>query len=312
MRRRDLWLILVAMAGIALGVGLPAVGLLIRPTVLYLMMTILFMSFLKIDLAGLARFGPGDAAAVVLWSGLKLIALPVVLWALARWLLPGYALAVLLLTATSTGVTAPFFAVLLGANTVRVLQLVVVTSLLVPLTLPALVRLLMGAEVAIGFMPMARMLLLIIVVPFALSLATRRWLPALARAIDRVQYPLSLTLFFLINWGVFAAYRGLLVGHGWDLAVAVGVAGVLAGVYCAAGCLAGVLAGRGEDALTGGVMMTYINNVLVIVFASQFFGQHQPEAPLLAAMYLVPFFFVVIPLRWVAGRRGRKTAPPPG
>lgn len=201
MRRRDLWLILVAMAGIALGVGLPAVGLLIRPTVLYLMMTILFMSFLKIDLAGLARFGPGDAAAVVLWSGLKLIALPVVLWALARWLLPGYALAVLLLTATSTGVTAPFFAVLLGANTVRVLQLVVVTSLLVPLTLPALVRLLMGAEVAIGFMPMARMLLLIIVVPFALSLATRRWLPALARAIDRVQYPLSLTLFFLINWG---------------------------------------------------------------------------------------------------------------
>lgn len=310
MRLRDLWLILAALAGIALGVLLPAAGLLIRPTVLYMMMSILFMSFLKIDLAGLARFGPGDAAAIAGWSALKLIILPVVLWALAHWLLPSYALAVLLLSGTSTGVTAPFFAVLLGANTVRVLQVVVVTSLLVPITLPALVKLLMGAEADIGFLPMARMLLLIIVAPFALSLITRRWLPALARAIDRVSYPISLTLFFLINWGVFAAYQGLLSGRGWDLALAVGVAFVLAAVYCGTGCLAGRLAGRGEDALTGGVMMTYINNVLIIVFAAQFFESTSPESPLLAAMYLVPFFFTILPLR-AAGRRSRSGSKSP-
>jgi BASS family bile acid:Na+ symporter len=45
---------------------------------------------------------------------------------------------------------------------------------------------------------------------------------------------------------------------------------------------------------TGVVMLGNINNVLVIVFASEFFG---PVEPLVAAMYMIPFFVIVIPLR---------------
>jgi BASS family bile acid:Na+ symporter len=41
-------------------------------------------------------------------------------------------------------------------------------------------------------------------------------------------------------------------------------------------------------------MLGNINNVLVIVFASEFFG---PVEPLVAAMYMIPFFVIVIPLR---------------
>jgi hypothetical protein len=44
------------------------------------------------------------------------------------------------------------------------------------------------------------------------------------------------------------------------------------------------------------------NNVLVIVFLSQFFGL---EVPLVAAMYMIPFFVLVIPLRYYRHRKTR-------
>jgi BASS family bile acid:Na+ symporter len=40
--------------------------------------------------------------------------------------------------------------------------------------------------------------------------------------------------------------------------------------------------------------------VLVIVFSSQFFG---PVETLVAAMYMIPFFVLVIPLRYYRGRQ---------
>jgi len=42
--------------------------------------------------------------------------------------------------------------------------------------------------------------------------------------------------------------------------------------------------------------MTFLNNVLVLVFSSQFFG---PMAATLAAMYMFPFFAMIIPIRLV-------------
>ncbi len=50
-----------------------------------------------------------------------------------------------------------------------------------------------------------------------------------------------------------------------------------------------------ENQLAGTVMFGNINNVLVIVFASEFFG---PVEPLVAAMYVIPFYGLIIPLRY--------------
>jgi BASS family bile acid:Na+ symporter len=55
-----------------------------------------------------------------------------------------------------------------------------------------------------------------------------------------------------------------------------------------------------RDQLAGAVMLGNMNNVLVIVFSSQFFS---PIEPMVAAMYLVPFFGLVIPLRYYEQRR---------
>ena len=49
-------------------------------------------------------------------------------------------------------------------------------------------------------------------------------------------------------------------------------------------------------------MMGNMNNVLVIVFASAFFG---PIEPLVSAMYIIPFFGLVMPLRYYAKRSAK-------
>jgi BASS family bile acid:Na+ symporter len=51
-----------------------------------------------------------------------------------------------------------------------------------------------------------------------------------------------------------------------------------------------------EDRLAGAISFAYINNVLIIVFSSQFFG---PLSPTLAAMYMLPFFMMIVPARIV-------------
>jgi BASS family bile acid:Na+ symporter len=224
----------------------------------------------------------------------KLALLPAAAWALASWLAPDYALAALLLSGVSTGVTAPFFAGMLGADVNRTLRVVVLTSLLAPLSLPALVSLIMGARIEISFFHMARMLLMVIFIPLIAAGAARKIIPGLKAALTRLEYPLALLLFFMINLGVFSSYSEFILGRRDEVLRALAVSFGLAGFYCSVGWLLGRAAAPRLDGLTGAVGLTFINNVLIIVFAARFFG---PKCPLLAAAYMIPLFVMLIPLR---------------
>lgn len=297
MVNRDLMLIAVALAGIAGGVALPESAGMLSPYILHLMMVILFLSFLKIDFAALLGIDRGSLVEVACWSFLKLVVLPVALWGLCRLVLPDLSLAVLLLAGVSAGVTAPFFAGILGGNVERVLQVVVVTSLLVPVTLPSLAQLLMGAQLALPYWPMVRMLLLVIVVPLFAALVQRRCFPGAMPYLARVQFPIMLLLFLLINLGVFARYAGFLRGHPEQVLIVVLVCCLVTLLAAGSGFIVGRCSGGRLNGLDGAVMMTYVNNVLVVVFAARFFG---PTEPLMAAAYMVPLNLMVVPIRHLA------------
>jgi BASS family bile acid:Na+ symporter len=42
------------------------------------------------------------------------------------------------------------------------------------------------------------------------------------------------------------------------------------------------------------ISLTFLNNTLVVVFSSQFFG---PIEPIVNTVYMVPFFALIVPLR---------------
>jgi|Deesub1362A_J573_1020465.scaffolds.fasta_scaffold00066_5 BASS family bile acid:Na+ symporter len=298
LRGRDLLLVAVVFAGLIFGVFLPQISRYLTPWAFYFMMTILFLSFLRIDFSSLMDVGPRDLVEVGFWCLIKLAIMPLLFWGLAELLIPRYSVAILLLSGVSTGVVAPFMSNLLGANTSRVLHMVVVTSLLVPLTLPAWVKVLMGARIAIPFSHMARMLLMVIFVPMGAVILGRRFAPRLMEEVGRRQFALSLLLFFSINAGIFAPYSAFLRAHAGDVLYGVGLAFSLAGLFMGTGLALGRISRGRWDGYTGAVCLTFINNVLMVVFAGRFFG---PEATLVAAFYMVPFFVMLIPMRLVGG-----------
>jgi BASS family bile acid:Na+ symporter len=301
-RGYDLLLIAVALTGIVVGVALPGMAGVFSPYVLYFMMVILFLSFLRIDFTALLSLGPGPLFEVVVWSAWKLIILPVILWGLCRVVMPELSLAVLLLAGVSAGVTAPFFAGLLGASVERALQVVIVTSLLVPLTLPTLAHMLMEAQLDIPYWHMVRMLLLVMFIPLFLALALRRLWPAILRRLERVQFPLVVALFLVINLGVFANYADFLPSHMGRAAQVLLVCCLLALAFAGSAALLGRLSRGRLRSLDGAVLMTYINNVLIVVFSARFFG---PIETLTAAVYMLPLFLMLLPIRFMAQRSRR-------
>ncbi|MCB2185924.1 MAG: bile acid:sodium symporter [Deltaproteobacteria bacterium] len=297
---RDLVLMVTAFGGIALGVLFPGPAGIFTPFTLYLMMTILFMSFLGINFAALARLDRARMQELGLWTVIKLAALPLGLWAVAKLTVPEWALPVLLLSGVPAGVTGPFFAQMLGADTAGALKIVVVTSVLAPFTLPGLVWLLEGANLNIPLFNMVRLLALVIFLPLILAWAVQRFFPGFPARLAKVQFHISVTFFFLINLGVFAPYAEFVRSQGALVLTAVLLSYALAAVFAGLPLGLGRAAGGRLDGLTGAVCLGFVNNVLALVFTARFFG---PKSPLLAAAYMLPYFTLVIPLRLAARRR---------
>ncbi len=297
MRGRDLLLVSVTLGGMGLGVMLPAPAQELKGLTPYLLMGLLFLSFLRLDLAALLRPGPGVLAEVAFWSLIKLVALPLLTWGLAKWLLPQWALAVLLLSAVSTGVTCPFYASLLGADMPRALLTVVATSLLLPLSLPALIRLLEGAETAVPYLEMFRLLAMLIFAPAALMALARRFCPVFVAWLERTGFFLSLALLFAISAVVFAPFGEHFSRDAASFAEALLLSFLLCGLYLALGWGAPRLAPGRLDPLTGATSLVYINNVLGVVFASRFLDF---QSVLLCGCYLFPIYLALLPLRMLA------------
>ncbi|MEW6533114.1 MAG: bile acid:sodium symporter [Thermodesulfobacteriota bacterium] len=303
MRLADLLILVVTFGSAAVAVALPALGTPFQPYIPFFLMIMLFLSFLRIDFRALLNLSTSSLLRLVALTTVKLVALPALLYWLTLLVLPEYAVPVLLLTGISTGVVGPFIAGLVGAEMALVLRMVIVTTLLVPFTLPPLVKVLAGADVVVPLGMMIRLLVGVIFVPVLVVLFLRRYFPSVPEKIAARQYPVSLFMFALINFGVFSKYSEFFFQHPLEILLSIGVAYVAAVIYYVAGFALSPGLSVPEK-MAAGVSFGVMNNVLVIVFASRFFG---PLAPTLATMYMFPFFTMIIPLRMIGEKSRTKS-----
>ena len=292
-RLNDVILLLVIFSSMIAGILLPRFASVFQPYPLYLMMFLLFLSFLSIEIDTVWQTIQHNSRAVLWLSLLKLIILPTAVYFLFRIFYRSYAVAVLLLTGMSTGVVAPFISSLVRANGALVLVIVVISSLMVPLTLPALVEFLLGQTIEISFPGMVRILCLIVFVPILVVELSRRLIPALLESLMKWRFPVSLIIFAVINLGVFSKYAGFFQQNRLIIIEATLVAIILGGIYLSVGFLVSWKESV-KNQLSSIICLGNVNNILVIVFASEFFG---PLEPTLSAMYIIPFFGLIFPLR---------------
>ncbi len=300
-RLNDLLLLVVVLSSMAAGIIFPGFSSRFQALPVYCLMILFALSYLSIELKTVRSTLRNDKGRILAFVGMKSLIFPVLVYYLFQAVAPDYALAALLLSGVSTGVVAPFISNLVRGNSALVLVVVVLTSVLVPVTLPVLARLVASEHAEISMPAMIRMLLLVIFVPILIVEALRRLTPGLLRRAIRFQFPVSLVLFALINLGIFSRHSVLFRTEPVLILTAAVVAVGLSAICCAAGILFFWRCPL-EDQLAGAVMMGNMNNVLVIVFASAFFG---PIEPLVSAMYIIPFFGLVMPLRYYAKRSAK-------
>ena len=277
------------------GIGLPEFGRIFAPYPLYFLMFLLFFSFLKINFLQAFQEARKRAFVLCILCLFKLCIIPVGLFFMAQLIWPEYAVPVLLLSGISTGVVAPFISGLVEASTLLVLVMVVVSSLIAPFSLPALVSLFVGRAIEIPFLMMAKILAMVIFLPAGAAILLRNLYPSLLERLERFQFSASLLTFSCINLGVFAKYSSFFLKTPVVVAETILVAFVLSVIYHTAGFLVTWRMKR-EDRLAGAISFAYINNVLIVAFSSHFFG---PLSPALAALYMLPFFTMIVPARIV-------------
>lgn len=265
------------------------------PYPLHLMMLFLFFSFLKVDFLEVLQHFKETLSVIPVLCLFKLILLPVGLFYLFNLFWPKYATPALLLSGVSTGIVAPFLSGLLNASTLLVLVMVVISSLLVPFTLPFLVKMLVGQTIALSFLAMVKTLVIVVLIPAAAAILARRFFPHLLKRLERVQFPVSLVLLALVSFGIFPKYSHYFRERPLDLLETIVIACGLSIIFHLVGYFA-TRSMKREDRFAGAISFANMNNVLIIVFSAQFFD---PLSPTLAAVYMLPFFMMIVPLRAV-------------
>lgn len=290
-RLKDLVLLLVVFFSMLVAIVLPRFGSLFQPYPLYCMMLVLFVSSLSIEVSTIWHTLRNSLRTIIFLSLLKTVVLPVGVYFIFRALCPSYAIAALLLSGISTGAVAPFISNLAKANSPLVLVMVVTTSLLAPFTLPGVIKVILSRSTDISLFPMIRMLTLVIFVPFLAAESLRRVSPHLAQGIIKRQFSISLSLFAFIILGAFSQYAEFFYQNPSTIAVAFLVAVMLSVIYLLVGILS-LPAAASENQMAAAISLGNMNSVLIIVFATHFFG---PLEATVAALYLFPFLHSYFP-----------------
>jgi BASS family bile acid:Na+ symporter len=302
---RDWLLLFASLSSILAGIIWPEYGAPFRPYPVYCMMALLFFSFLPIRLGAILSSVRDSVFDLGRYVFIKLILLPLLVFVSFRYLFPKYAVAALLLSGISSGVASPFFAGLVRANISLVFGVVVLSSILVPFTLPALAHIFAGKTIEISLLGMSRLLGLVIFCPLILAEILKRFAPDFTVKLSRAQYGVSLVSFVITNIGIFSRYAAFLREEPSTVLISLGVSVILAIAYFVAGMLFSL--GRPlPDHLALIISFGIINNVLALVLSSEFFS---PIEATVAAMYTIPFFGLLVPLRLYQNRANRQVAP---
>ncbi len=145
-------------------------------------------------------------------------------------------------------------------------------------------------------------------IPLGLGWLTKRYLPKIAMSVDKKSLPLSMIVIVLINFGMFARFSSYFYNDLLFVVNTILLSSFLFVIYGLSGygtdrILKLIINYRNGSTINNGnsnhteeedddfifsfISMSYINNVLVAVFAEQFFGA---KTAALAAFYNITYF----------------------
>ena len=278
------------------GIIFPSLGEFFSPYILVILGLLLFLNLIQLNFQDLILTFKKPKFLLILCI-IKVIVIPVTMYFVTNQISPKYALSVLLLSGISTGLGAPFVTNYVGGRLSIVVGMVIVTSLVVPFVLPALVYILYNTEFSIPVLDMILLLVISLIVPLIGSGIIKKYLPKIATSINKSSLPISIILMALINLAIFSKFSDYFYLDFTFVFTTIVIAFGLFVVFAITGYLIINLNSTGKSMkykISGLIAISYVNNILVTVFAQQFFGS---QVAALAAFYNMPYYIGIIFLK---------------
>jgi BASS family bile acid:Na+ symporter len=248
-----------------------------------------------------------DWRTLLLAVSMMMIILPFLVTIPLKLFAPEWVLPFVIAAAMPTGLTAPAVISILGGRTSLALLISVSTSVIAPIAVPLMLRVLLGESVAINTVGMMSQIALVVLVPLALA-GLIQW-RAGEKRVKKFEVPLrllNLAAFVLVIASVTAGSADdASVGTAQNL-YGVGVDGIIITIlmtvfwFGISWLAAAILAWRDRiDQLTVAFCLIYMNTTLGVWIADKFFPD-TGIAPKLVAIFvattiILPVFKVMMP-----------------
>jgi BASS family bile acid:Na+ symporter len=195
--------------GVMFGLAIPVFGSWTHSYIVWLLIPLMVFSLVKIKREelhdGLRRFDLLSTGLLFLY-----LIIPLAMWGagLAAGLSPELLFGVTLASLAPTIVLAPFFTDMIGGNRVLAAMISVVSTLLSPLLIPAMLVLLVGRTVDVPVWTIALNAGVLVGLPVFIAAVLRKARPDLRdRPIPGERY-MNAVIFFFFMWGVIASSLG--------------------------------------------------------------------------------------------------------
>ncbi len=295
------YLVLSVLSSTAIGLSFPNIGILVEPYLLLWLGLLLLFNLMKMNLSELYIIFSHPKNLIILTLA-KLVLIPVGIYALmyliSVTIVPVSAslmLSVFLLSGISTGLGSPFVVNFVGGRLPIVVGLIITTSLSVPFILPILIFLFFSTNFSIPIIDMIILLLVALFLPLIVSQLLKKISPKLTDQINKQSLNLSIVFIFLINLGIFAKYSYFFFSNSIITVENITLAFILFGYYGLTGYgISRLMRLSKDDRISTIISMIYINNILIVVFAQQFFGT---EIAALSAFFNIPYYVGILLLK---------------
>lgn len=290
MTKKDYILIAVLYGSLLAGIFLPGPSAALSGAIKYLMMAMLFLAFIKISPVDVGRALKSNWPGMIWGTLLRLVVAPAMAYWLTLKFYPPMAFPILLLAGASTGVSSPFFTSICRGNISYSLLMAIVTSLILPISLPVMVKVLAQTTLDYELTAMALFLAMIIFVPLGAAFIFRSLFPRQLGAVNRMSYPLSLLVVSGINFGALGQYIPYLRTNPEQVFYCALYSIVLALVLAFLGWTS-ILKRNWSERVAASGSQVWINNILILALSVHI---NQPLAATLSAFYLIPLYGFVI------------------
>ncbi len=288
---------LFLIAGMIMGLINPVYSSALMPLLEPALMFMLFMVFLKTDVTHILQ-KMKNYRQVLFFTFMYMVTIPVFFYLTALPFDQNTAIGLMLLTAMPAGAASPALTDIARGNTALSASIVITTSLIAPVTVPLLFRLLGISDLSVNYWLVFRDLAMLIFVPMLASQVFKRCCPSFIGRTSRLFTSLNVLLLAVMVYAIIGSQRETILSEPLAILWQTGVLYIVFILLHLIGYLIGFKEDR-KGRIATAVSAAYMNNAMAIVLAAVYF----PSVLVLMVLSEIPWNTLLMPFRKIMNHK---------